>query len=234
MDHVASEKNRLLYNTHAAKAAPDDFWSQVRRTVRGRPVDEAQINLIVDAVCTELDLRVDDVLLDLCCGNGALTDRIFTRCRGGLGVDFAENLIAIAQQHFATAERLYAVGDVVDFCETAGDTSQFTKALCYGAFALLAADSARRMLQALCERFGSITRVVIGNLPDRALLHSFYDADKYRPGIEYDHESPLGIWRTEDEFRELAAATGWTVEFRRMPVEFFGAAYRYDAILKRP
>ena len=29
-----------------------------------------------------LDLRPRDVLLDLCCGNGAIIDPIFARCRG--------------------------------------------------------------------------------------------------------------------------------------------------------
>ena len=53
----------------------NDFWRQVRRTINGKPVDETQINLIINQVCTILSLNKNDDLLDLGCGNGALTTR---------------------------------------------------------------------------------------------------------------------------------------------------------------
>jgi hypothetical protein len=40
--------------------------------------------MIVDAIGLGLDIGPHDVLLDLCCGNGAITDPVFARCRGGL------------------------------------------------------------------------------------------------------------------------------------------------------
>ena len=44
--------------------------------------------MIVTSACRNLEICGDDFLLDLCCGNGALTTYFYSRCRGGVGVDF--------------------------------------------------------------------------------------------------------------------------------------------------
>src|ERR1700730_11993251 len=61
------------HDTHARSVAADAYWKQIRRTVNGEPVDEAQIGLIVNAITDALSLRRDDLVLDLACGNGALS-----------------------------------------------------------------------------------------------------------------------------------------------------------------
>ena len=49
------ERALKLYDEHAKSCAPDDFWSQVKRTVAGKPVDDAQIDMIVEGVRNGLD-----------------------------------------------------------------------------------------------------------------------------------------------------------------------------------
>jgi SAM-dependent methyltransferase len=222
----------LSYDAHARRCAPDDFWGQVRRTVGGRPVDDHQIAMIEDAVRMALQITADDVMLDLCCGNGALSDRIFACCRGGVGVDSSPFLIDVARRHFErAADRTYILDNVEDYVATTPNPHRFTKALCYGSLQYLSREAAACMLRALRRRFSGISRLFIGNLPDRALLAAFYRAQDYVPGVEDNCEAPLGIWRTAAEFAELAAVTGWRAEFSRMPSSFYAAHYRYDALL---
>lgn len=78
-----SQRKYAFYKEHPKTCARDDFWSQVKRTVNGKPVSQDQIEMIVDAVISGLSLGMDDRLLDLCCGNGALTRYFFARCSGG-------------------------------------------------------------------------------------------------------------------------------------------------------
>ncbi len=234
---MTSRKSPAVYATYNDQpnvVLPNDFWGQVRRSVRGTPVDEAQIRLIVDAVVAGLALEPNDLLLDLCCGNGALSECFFERCLGGLGVDFAENQIAIARANFERPpERCYVVDDVVDFVATSGDTTRFTKVLCYGSFAYLPADDARALLTHVRTRYPNARRIYVGNVPDRALVRKFFDANAYVPGIEDEHDSTIGRWYDENEFRALASASGWQPAFHRMPPDFYSAAYRYDVILTR-
>ena len=65
------------YDEYAKTRAPEDFWGQVRRTVQGVSVSEDQINLIVDTIRSSFDVKPDDTLLDIACGNGALSHLLF-------------------------------------------------------------------------------------------------------------------------------------------------------------
>ena len=229
---MTSSDNQCFYKHHPKTCARDDFWGQVKRTVNGLPISEDQIGMIVDAVCDGLALNEEDRLLDLCCGNGALTDRLFARCAGGLGVDYSEYLIDVAQEYFSRPpERIYRLNDAVAYLRMESDPAAFTKAACYGSFQYLAPDQAHEFLATLRRRFTGIRRLFIGNIPDKQRIANFYTQNNYSPGIENDHTSPIGIWRSCDEFERLAGECGWLARFSRMPKEYYAAHYRYDAIL---
>ena len=151
------------------------------RVNKDGPVGPDQIGMIDDAITKGLDLRPDDVLLDLCCGNGALTDLIFARCRGGIGVDFTPSLIDIAKTNFERPpDRLYQLADVQEFVDTTDETERFNKVMCYGSFPTLLPSKAAGVLTALRRRFPNVQRVFIGNLRlNRAGL--FFDQEGPQP-----------------------------------------------------
>src|SRR5579863_3993990 len=68
------------YDAHARTVAPNGYWQQVRRTVNGKPISETQIMLIVKAITIGLSLNTADIVLDLACGNGALSSYLFDEC----------------------------------------------------------------------------------------------------------------------------------------------------------
>jgi SAM-dependent methyltransferase len=229
---MPEESGSYFYKDHPETCDPDDFWGQVKRTVNGEPVSQEQIDMIVHAVSDGMDLSAEDLLLDLCCGNGALTAYFFEKCNGGLGVDISEYLIDVARKKFVKRENeSFVVGDAVEYVRNCSRPERFTKAVCYGAFMFLPRDNARLLLEELRSRFSSLRRVFIGNLPDRALKSRFFTGEGHRPGIEDDPGSPTGIWRTEVEFVELAAECGWAAVVTRMPPSFYAAHYRFDAVL---
>lgn len=223
-----------FYKEHPKTCEPDDFWGQVMRTVNGRPVGEEQIRMIIDSIKSALDIVETDVLLDLCCGNGALTDRLFKLCRGGLGVDFSEPLIEIAHRYFQSLPyRKYELWDVEDFLRNTSGTGWFTKCLCYGSFMYLPEEKAVGVLQLINSRFERIERLFIGNIPDKTKLGVYCSEKKLKHMATDDPASPIGIWRTRDEFEKLSNANGWNVSFTEMPDSFYSSGYRYDALLFR-
>ena len=229
-----SDDRFAFYKEYPKTCRPDDFWGQVKRTVNGVPVSNEQIQLILDAVTAGLELEPSDELLDLCCGNGALSDLLFRRCVGGLGVDFSEYLISIAGKYFATPPtRTYMLGDVVEFCRHPVEPQRFSKALCYGSFSFLEADRAECVLASLSSEFPRLTRIFIGNYPDKDRFSEFFGDRPIQTGVENDPSSPIGIWRTQEEFGELARRTCWRAEFKKMPEQYYAAHYRYDVVLSR-
>ena len=222
------------YHDQAKARASDDFLGQVSRTINGKPIEPEQHEMIVRAISNGLEISADDVVLDLCCGNGLLSDRIFQQCLGGVGVDFSDYLIDVARQHFLDGNtREFVLSDVVAYVGTSNDTTQFTKALCYGSFAYLDFGDAESLLRNVHDRYPNISRIFIGNLPDKSRLQEFYYDREYVPGIEDNHDTAIGIWRTEEEVAGLAQQTGWRSAVVRMPNDFFASYYRYDAILTR-
>jgi len=65
------------YDAHARSVPADAYWAQVRRTINGEPIDGAQIALIVKAITAGLSLKQGDSVVDLGCGNGALSSYLF-------------------------------------------------------------------------------------------------------------------------------------------------------------
>lgn len=220
------------YDAHARTCEPDDLWAQVKRTVNGKPLPEAQITLILENVTTALGLVSEDILLDLCCGNGALTHHWFAACADGVGVDASPYLIEVARRRFAAdAPERFVLAEALDYLESSDQRADFTKAVCYGSLQYFSPERAEALLKALRARCPALARVLIGNIPDRNRAVAFY-GERMPPPAELD--SPLtavGVWHTQQSFAELARRSGWQCRTRLMPAGFHASHYRFDAIL---
>jgi SAM-dependent methyltransferase len=232
---TGSRHRKFDHDLHARACAEQDFWRQIRRTVNGQPVDETQIQMIVAAIRESLQLVAKDRLLDLACGNGALASHFFGDLTSYLGVDFSPTLVNVANKFFSIPPNHVFLEDSVDtYVIKEKRPEYFTKALCYGSFSYFSETVARQVLCHLFDNFIGIEKVLIGNLPDRQHAERFYAQAPVSAAELLDHESTLGIWRSEAEFTELARSCGWHVEVNRMPLDYYAAHYRFDAILSRP
>lgn len=221
------------FKEYPKRLAPDDFWGQVKRTINGKPVSQDQIDLIVASIHDALAMDRSQFLLDLACGNGALSSYFFDDCRNFLGVDFSEPLIEVAKRNFERPGRSFQLADIVAYVSEETAPEQFTRVLCYGSFAYLSEAAAQHLLRKLHQRFTQVDRVFIGNLPDLARHAAFFTDGLNHTTELQDPESRIGIWRTEEAFCALGEACGWEVEIRHMPSTFYAAHYRYDALLWR-
>lgn len=222
------------HNEYAKTRAPDDFWGQIRRTVQGEPVSDDQIRMIVDAIQTALCLKPDDKLLDLACGNGALSRLLFDSIAEYQGVDFSEHLISVAKKNF---EKLpgyrFMTHGAAEYVRQETHPEKFTKVLCYGSFSYFPAADADEVLHTLHDKFHNVQSVFIGNLPDKDRAAAFYKAKQASAEELADNTSQIGIWRSQNEFAQLAAAAGWKTRFTTMPPEYYAGYYRYDVLLSR-
>ena len=222
------------YEQYPKTLPRDDFWGQVRRTIYGRRVTEEELAVIVAAIEDRLRLTSNDGLLDLMCGNGALTARLFNSCQSVLGIDLSGYLIEIAKEYFEKPPQyVFAEEDVLTYVRNEPEPHRFTKVLIYGALPLLPVDGVQSLLSELRRRFTNVERLVLGNLPDRGRAHLFFgdDFEEQRPDLA-DPTSQIGVWWSEKDMHELAAACGWRASFYQLPTHVFNAHYRYDAVLQ--
>jgi SAM-dependent methyltransferase len=235
--HDSQPKGYPLANhdAHARSVAADAYWKQVRRTVDGEPVDEAQIMLIINAITSALSLKQDDIVLDLACGNGALSSYLFDKCVGLVGVDISPYLIEVARRDFGRSPNYrFYLHNIVSYVLHTRETSAFTKVLIYGAFQYISRDDALLVIKALNERFFTVAKVFIGNLPNKRLIDRFY-RDRSPTDVELnDHEARIGVWYLPEEFETMARAAGWDASSSYMTADFYASSYRFDVTLERP
>ena len=221
------------YDEYSRTRAVDDFLGQVRRTVQGVPVSGDQIKMIVETIRSALDMKSGDTLLDIACGNGALSHLLFDSCAEYLGVDLSEHLISVAKANFeALPYYQFIQQGAAEYVRSESRPERFSKMFCYGSFQYFSYADAAEVLRTLFEKFTNAQTIFIGNLPDKDLAAEFY---KKEPDIDeiVDCYTPIGIWRTRSEFAQLANEAGWNVKFSTMPAEFYASYYRYDALLSR-
>lgn len=222
------------HDKHASSRDETDFWGQIRRTVNGRPVDESQISMIVEEIAVKLSLAGNDVLLDLACGNGALSSRLFPQLSGYLGIDSSPSLIGVAWKYFQRQPDFrFTISGASEYVDAETEPLVFTKALCYGSFPYFSPVHADNVLTLIHRKFANVERFFIGNLPDRLRAEAFYGAGNVDPVELSDYESAIGIWRSPGEFADLARAHGWKATISSMPGTYYAAHYRYDVLLTR-
>ena len=222
------------HDDYAKTRPPDDFWGQIRRTVHGEPVSDEQIKIIVKAIKSGLRLKNNDIILDLACGNGALSHLLFDSCAELLGVDLSEYLVSVAKENFEALPHFrFEAHGAKEYVLLEPRPEKFSKVLCYGRFSYFSTADAAEVLGVLFEKFSNVEAVYIGNLPDKDRAAKFYKTKELNTDEMLDCSSQIGIWRTRSEFLQLASDARWDVKFLSMPAEFYASYYRYDVLLSR-
>ena len=130
------DKSLFDYNERPKQFGKKDFWKQVRRTINGEPVNEDQIDLITKQVSNVLNLKKDDKLLDLGCGNGALTVKFLQSVSKILGIDRSDYLIKIAKQNFENENLQFKCFELSSYINQ-NSIHNYNKCLMYGVSSFL-------------------------------------------------------------------------------------------------
>lgn len=221
------------YQDYHRSVGRTEFWKQIKRTVNGQPVSEQDIQMIVLQVQAHLDLQHNDHLLDLGCGNGALSSRFFDHIGQFTGVDLSEYLLGVAEEFFQTTATTYVQKDIVDFVRDCTEDVTFTKVLIYGVVSYLTKDALFEVLTRTHRVFRKSSRIFIGNIPNKQKAAEFYANRGHTNYILDDPSTPIGIWWEPNELRQMCETAGYGAVELRMPDVFYGAPYRFDMLLTR-
>lgn len=225
---------KFNYDEHARTCAENDYLGQICRTVKGVPIPNEQIMMIVEAIHFALKPRPDDVVLELACGNGSISQYLFDSCKEYLGVDVSEYLISVAKNNFEKMPHYqFLMQNCSEYVKQERRPERFTKALCYAGLQYLSDACVIEVLKTLFDKYVNVNRLFIGNLPDKERVRTFYTSRQPSMAELLDRHTAIGIWRTKDEFSELVNKAGWKVTFSTMPEDFYASYYRYDALLVR-
>lgn len=226
--------SRFDFDSYSKNFEDTDFLRQTMRTIRGEPVSNEQIELVRDRIISNLELVDSDILLDICCGNGHLMAPLHKNLTYYTGIDNSPNLIRIANEYFSVRNiSNFQCVDAVEFIARQDVQTKFSKALWYGALQYFSDKQVSTILNALHRKFVTISRVFIGNLPDREKAKKILSNHELKKNLLDRTNSPFGKWRSSEALEDLVDKNRWKCDVLHPTLNYHGSDYRIDLVLTR-
>ena len=195
-----------------------------------------QICLLVEPVRSALNLRPDDHLLDLCCGNGLVTNALSKHCGLVIGIDYAADLIEMAHRRSAAPNVTYLHGDAAQIVG-AGLPSGLPHKVCMNQdLQYFTEVTLRDLLNSLrTARGGGDLAILFTDVPDATRLNNFYDTPERREDFRRRRAArneAIGGWWSPDHLRTIFKDAGYALEVRPQDAARFAAHYRFDLMAR--
>lgn len=215
----------------------DLLYEQVGRTLNGRPIPPGELELSVRFIRESLGLTPDDVVLELCCGNGLVSHEIAPSVRRVIAIDFSDHLIQAARQFRQHPNVVYGTGDALlplhEWLQ--GEVpGKFLMANALAYFDPQEFDRILRHVIAVAPSTG--LRFLLTAIPDADRKWNFYDTPERRQRHE-EHvagggstNDGMGRWWTEAEIHEVVRRHGLTASI--VPEPGAMSHYRMAALVR--
>lgn len=221
------------YNSNAVKFGNSPL-KQVDRTINGAEEGDDQLQLTIETVKQVLCLKKNDRVIDLCCGNGLITEAIASNVGSVIGVDFSEKLIEHARCRSTGDNVQYIVNDVSALTPAFFDN--FNKAYMLGSVQHLNSGELSRLLRIMADA-PSVKAVFISSVPDADRLSIYYDDERkmdYHLTREAAGKPHIGTWWSQQQMKTLVDGSGLRARFLTQHTALASAYYRYDCLIDRP
>jgi len=231
---IETNRDWLAHWTSVGQRTPrDELYRQVERTVGGKPVSPDEIELLTEAITQRLNLGRDDVLLDLCCGNGLITARLSPLCRAVVGADYTIELIQTARERQPMPNTVYLHRAADDLHPTDFPVGPPTKVCMNGGLQYLTEALTKRVLRSLRALARQDLVIFFTDVPDAAKLDAFYNTPERRAEFEWRRAAatePMGTWWDRDHLRGLMQSANYAASIIEPDPGRSTAHYRFDVL----
>lgn len=225
---------KSFWLAHAKDSKYTEPQVQVLRTLHKEPIPPDVFAGIVDSIVTMLRPEPTGKLLDLCCGNGVITEQLLARFQEVVAVDLSEDFISrLRNAQVGNLTAFSADARTVRFPE-----NSFDRILLYAGIQYFS-DSET------VDLFGNLRRwirdggvVVLGDIPDATRKWNFFNTPErkrdYFEALKQDR--PLvGNWFDPRWMENLAHYARFSsAEILLQPPNFPYNHYRFDLVLSAP
>ncbi|MEK6616016.1 MAG: class I SAM-dependent methyltransferase [Bacteroidota bacterium] len=196
---------------------------------------------IANDIIDKVQFEKDDMVLDLCCGNAALTKFVARTCKEIHGVDFSEALIDSARK-LEVKENIFNLrlhlSDAM-LIDTFFPQDFFDKSYCYFSFQYFNKKKREDILQKLSKITKHRGWIFLGDIPDKTRRWNFYESPKifYREKISRllqfkEGECDLGWWIDPKEIVDWCEKKGLSASIMLQEKNLPHAHYRFDVLIR--
>ncbi len=225
--------DKFLFNRYGKEAVQneDDLFLQVARTENKKRVTHEIFERIIELIKSDLDLKTDDILVDLCCGNGLFTYELKNTVKQIIGVDFSRSIIETASKFKIANNISYHYGSAVDFMKSFGALMPGvipSKYLMNDALAYFQQKDFKELLfciKAVSPHF----KFLIRGVPNNDLKWNYYNTPE-RKQFYADLQAKgdltnygLGTWWQPEDIKEICEELGlnYVITNQQLPVSNF-------------
>jgi cyclopropane fatty-acyl-phospholipid synthase-like methyltransferase len=222
------------WNKNPTKFAEDDFLRQADKTVAGLAIAPAQFAAQVSDIRSALAIGKDDVVLDMCCGNGIITVEVSRVCASIVGIDYSEPMIRRANKYNRRKNMTYFRASALDPAIEGLAAIPFTKIYMYEALQYFAETDLVKLLTIIKNLSRSDARIFFGGVPDKARIWDFYDTEERRADYRrrlMENREAIGTWWERGYIEKVSLEHGYEAQFLPQSALLHSAHYRFDARL---
>ena len=232
---------QTYYDTRARALDARDFLAQACHTQGGKSVSTNIIDLVLGELRSTLAFGPDDVVLDLCCGNGLFTHALAGEVAHITGVDFSGELIRLAKTHNTAPGLRYLQGDAtrLDQVETLGETpgdQRYSKVYMNASLQHFKPEQFGHLLDSILALCETSPMLMFSFVPEDGKQRMLFDTLKKRlirmrrrlTGQDY-----FGDWYRPDTIKAAAEARGFSCEILPVSPDIPYGAYRFHAVLQK-
>jgi cyclopropane fatty-acyl-phospholipid synthase-like methyltransferase len=202
--------------------------AQVGRTLKGEPISDEQFKTIIVDVEEALELHLGDRLLDLCCGNGMITEHLAGYCASVTAVDMVPKFITDLKSRNSSITALCA--DIRQGISTL-NPGQFDKVLIYFSLQYFTQGEVLRLLSDIHAWLKPGGILLAGDIPDVTKIWKFFNSAERKQAYfnALQHDMPIiGTWFNPSWLVAAAEAVGFKAGIRVQPSGLPNSHYRFD------
>ena len=201
---------------------------------------ETDLNLIIGDIISKLEINKDDVVLDVCCGNGIITRKVSDECKSICGVDFSVMLIDTAKQKNHAENITYYMANALDLVNFFPD-NYFDKSYLYFSFQYFKRDIGSQMIKLLSQVTKTDGKIFIGDIPDKRRYSNYYNTFGKR--LRYfknrilrilkniEGEDSLGWWWHPKKMMKMCKKFGLECKILDQNEKLPYHRYRFDVLI---
>jgi cyclopropane fatty-acyl-phospholipid synthase-like methyltransferase len=218
----------------------NDLLFQVGSTVAGKPISKEQFDTLINSISTGLNLKPDDTLLEICCGNGVNTFELAKKVKEVVGVDSSAPYLQNAKTYKNSSNIEYILADALEIKNALHQlkkVQKFNKILLYSSLAYFKPQELIAILKGIDPFIVDDAAFLIGSILDKGKKWNFYNTTRRK--LNYfiykilGKDLGVGRWWSRKEIEKIAGDNGYTTRFLEQPSIMHTAHYRVDALLTR-
>ena len=217
----------------------DDLFFQVGKTINKKPIDKEVFHSLTKNLVEQLSLNKNDLIVELCCGNGLCTYELKDYVKQIISVDFAIHLIEAAKKFKSAPNITYCQGNVFDFLKNFKSDFKVVPAkyLMNDSIMYFNPEDLKKILTYILDISNDGFTFLITGAPNDLLKWNFYNTEerktKYLEGVasgDYTNDG-IGRWWTAKEIEDLCSSLNLKCSIRNQPEAI--SNYRMNIVISK-